>query len=162
MATYSEFLKYLSEYDVSDMKIKIPNKQNFIAKKYNTIYNRGSNNSYKSIDEARGSFGIYLFIHNDEVIYIGECSSYRKSNSTWSLYRRVQQHFKDGDKGELRYKLRVSKKDLMCLNHKSTKIVIIPIEKCTNCKNKNSIGICREIKFLEAYLIGVCKPKFNF
>lgn len=111
--------------------------------KYDCIYNKDKKNSYQALSAAKDSHGIYFFVssNDDTVLYIGEAHGQ-------TVYERIQQHFRDKDSGGLRNKLSEPEKDDL---YRSS----VYIYECNEIEK-------RELLYAECFLIGKCKPQFNF
>lgn len=111
---------------------------NFVCK-YSDCYNKNGNNNYSVIKQRNLENGLYAFVRNGIIIYIGVAYSR-------NITKRVVQHFRK-DSGGIRKKL--SQDQIRELEQSSLYV-------CQLNGNKQSL------LFEEALLIGLCKPKLNF
>lgn len=105
------------------------------------------------IEKVLNNTGIYFFVNGEKVIYIGQSSSKIKKDSNWSMCCRIKQHFKDTDSGSILN--RIPKENL--IKDKRTLLVAVPIF-CIN----DAAEMQRNLLFLESYLIGIYRPKYNY
>lgn len=112
---------------------------------YKEMYKEYKNNYYEEIKEFKNRYGVYIFMEKECCLYVGE--AFRQDLPT-----RIKQHFRDGDKGGLRHKLRNNVKALKRLS--ASKLIVVPV-----CQNKKD---AREIHFLESFLIAKLRPEINF
>lgn len=107
---------------------------------YSDCFNKNGNNNYSKLRGYDSKKGFYAFVQDGVVSYIGVAYSQ-------SIKMRLEQHFRKSDSGGLRKKL--------------SKEMIKELE-------KSAVYICpaddtkHNLLLEEAYLIGLCKPKFNF
>ena len=111
---------------------------NFVCK-YSDCYNKNGENDYSIIRQRNFENGLYAFVCNGIVIYIGVAYSR-------NITERVVQHFRK-DSGGIRKKL--SQDQIKELEQTSLYV-------CQLNGNKQSL------LFEEALLIGLCRPKLNF
>ena len=110
---------------------------NFVCQ-YSDCYNKNGRNNYSAIKKISVT-GLYAFVHNGIIIYIGV--AYRRN-----INERVVQHFRK-DSGGLRKKLsQVHIKEL-----EESYLYVCPLN-----------GTKQSLLFEEALLIGLCKPKLNY
>ena len=111
---------------------------NFVCK-YCDCYNKNSNNHYTIIKQRNLENGLYAFVCNGVIIYIGVAYSR-------NITERVVQHFRK-DSGGIRKKL--SQDQIKELEQSSLYVCQLNGKK-------------QDLLFEEALLIGLCKPKLNF
>lgn len=110
---------------------------NFVCQ-YSDCYNKNGRNNYSAIKKISET-GLYAFVHNGIIIYIGVAYSR-------NINERVVQHFRK-DSGGLRKKLsQVHIKEL-----EESYLYVCPLN-----------ATKQSLLFEEALLIGLCKPKLNY
>ena len=107
--------------------------------KYSDCYNNNGKNNYSVIKQKELGNGLYAFVRNGIILYIGVVYSR-------NITERVVQHFRK-DSGGLRNKL--SSEQLEELE--DSKLYVYPLN-----------GNKQDLLYEEALLIGLCKPKLNF
>ena len=119
--------------------------------RYSECYKEGpKRNDYNKMDAKLfgNDKGLYSFVDdNGEILYIGV--AYDRD-----LKERVVQHFRRKDTGGLLFKLDGNDSYIEMLKNST-----LYIYKYLQNNNKN---LKRELLFIEAYLIGLYKPKLNF
>ncbi len=109
---------------------------------------------YERLNCTKNKIGIYFFLRNGKVLYIGQSSSRIKYYSKWTMYERIKQHFSHSNTGSILYKLPLEN----LIEDNDTKLVVIPLFDT----EENSKELRRTVLFLESFLIGKYKPKYNF
>ena len=125
---------------------------NYTKIRYVDVYFR-TKNKYKVFDGVKNKAGIYFFVNRGKVIYIGQSSLRTNKSSNWSMFDRLKQHFRERDRGSILNKI----SNCNLIKNERTYLVVVHIFNVDNgTKNR------RVIMFLESYLIGKYRPKYNF